>query len=37
MVGVFASILEVKESNLINGVFVINSDKLIVYFSIHSL
>jgi hypothetical protein len=34
MVGVFASILKVKASNLTNGVFEINSDKLIKYFFI---
>jgi hypothetical protein len=32
MVGVFISILEVKESNFTNGVFMINNDKLIEYF-----
>jgi hypothetical protein len=31
MVQVFASILKVKGSNLTNGVFVVNSDKLIEY------
>jgi len=31
MVGVFLYILEVKGSNLTNGVFVINSGKLIKY------
>jgi len=30
--GVFAYIVKVKGSNLTNGVFVINSDKLIEYF-----
>jgi hypothetical protein len=34
MVGVFASILKVKGSNLTNGVFMINSGKLIEYFPI---
>jgi len=33
MVGVFASILKVKGSNLTNGVFVVNSDKLTEYSS----
>jgi hypothetical protein len=33
MIGVFASILKVKESNLTNGVFVVNNGKLIEYFS----
>ncbi len=32
MVEVFACILKVKGSNLSNGVFVVNNDKLIVYF-----
>jgi hypothetical protein len=32
MVGVFVSILEVKRSNLTNGVFVVNGGKLIKYF-----
>jgi len=32
MVGVFTFIVEVKGSNLTNGVFVVNSDKLIEYF-----
>jgi hypothetical protein len=32
MVGVFAFILEVKESNLTNGVFVVNNGKLTKYF-----
>jgi hypothetical protein len=32
MVGVFASILEVKGSNFTNVVFVVNNDKLITYF-----
>jgi hypothetical protein len=32
MIGVFASILEVKGSNLTNDVFVVNNDKLIKYF-----
>jgi hypothetical protein len=31
MVRVFASILKVKGSNLINGVFVVNHDKLTKY------
>jgi hypothetical protein len=31
MVGVFASILKVKGSNLTNGVFVVNNGKLIEY------
>ncbi len=31
MVGVFAFILKVKGSNLTNGVFVVNSDKLTEY------
>jgi len=31
MVKVFASILEVKGSNLTNGVFVVNNDKLNEY------
>jgi len=31
MVGVFVYILEVKGSNLTNGVFVVNSGKLIKY------
>jgi hypothetical protein len=31
MVGVFTSILEVKGSNLINGVFVVNNVELIKY------
>jgi hypothetical protein len=34
MVGVFAFILKVKESNFTNGVFVVNNDKLIKYFLI---
>ncbi len=33
MVGVFISILEVKGSNFTNGVLVVNSGKLIEYFS----
>jgi hypothetical protein len=33
MVWVFDSILKVKESNFTNDVFVVNSDKLIEYFS----
>jgi len=33
MVGVFASILKVKGSNLTNGMFVVNSDKLTEYSS----
>jgi hypothetical protein len=33
MVGVFAFIWEIKGSNLINGVFIVNSGKLIEYFS----
>jgi len=32
MVGVFAFILNVKVSNLTNGVFVLNSNKLTKYF-----
>jgi hypothetical protein len=32
MVGVFASILEVKKSNLTNDVFVVNTSKLTEYF-----
>jgi hypothetical protein len=32
MVGVFASILEVKGSNFTNGVFVVNNGKLTKYF-----
>jgi len=32
MVGVFASILEIKGSNFTNGVFVVNNNKLIEYF-----
>jgi len=32
MIGVFTFILEVKESNLTNGVFVVYSDELIEYF-----
>jgi hypothetical protein len=31
MLGVFASILEIKGSNLTNGVFVVNSGQLIEY------
>jgi hypothetical protein len=31
MVGVFVSILEVKKSNLTNGVFVVNNGKLTEY------
>jgi hypothetical protein len=34
MVGVFASVLKVNGLNLINGVFVVNIDKLIKYFTI---
>jgi hypothetical protein len=32
MVGVFVFILKVKGSNLTNGVFMINNEKLIEYF-----
>ncbi len=35
MVKVFVSILEVKGSNFINGVFVVNSDKLVEYFPMY--
>jgi hypothetical protein len=34
MVGVFASILKVKDSNLTSGVCMVNSGKLTEYFSI---
>jgi len=34
MVGVFASILKVKGSNFINGMWMVNSGKLIEYFPI---
>jgi hypothetical protein len=37
MVGVFASILEVKESNFTNGVFMVNNGKLIEYFLMYFL
>jgi hypothetical protein len=33
MVSVFASILRVKESNLTNGVFVVNNGKLTEYYA----
>jgi hypothetical protein len=33
MVGVFASILKVKESNFTNGVFMVDNGKLTEYFS----
>jgi hypothetical protein len=32
MIKMFASILEVKESNFINDVFMVNCDKLVEYF-----
>jgi len=34
MIGVFAFILKIKESNLTRGVCVVNSDKLMEYFPI---